>query len=572
MLGKLISDIDVTISSEDLGEKGNFVKAASSGEITRLKSWHKHRDGHLIPVEISMGTLETVKNSLGFSFVRDITEHITAENNIKDAYSNLKKKNIELNHLYRDLSAKEKQLEYLAYHDVLTGLPNRTLFMNNLNGLIKEGKSKAKKSSILFIDIDNFKNINDCFGHRVGDLLLIETSKRMANSVRDIDTIYRFEGDEFNILLKDICSLEEIQYYSNKVKDCLLSPITIDGMELYLTCSIGVSVFPDHATSPEELLMYADTAMNKAKINGKNHIQFFNSEMKKEVNKKTDLQNKLRQAVMNHELFLQYQPQFNRKTGLIRGVEALVRWNNPYLGSISPSVFIPVAEEMGSIITIGEWVLKQACSDACKWEKVYNFNGYISVNISAKQLKNAGFVKMVKKSIEATGLNPTHLELEITESMFIDSFESAVSILMELKDLGIHICLDDFGTGYSSLGYLMQLPIDTLKIDKSFIEQIGTKSSKKNLTGSIVSLVNELKIETIVEGIETIEQFEYIMKTKTNHLQGYLLSRPVSEKDIGLIFQNNRQGKPYNGLIPNNAKTAGHNYQYFSTLPIYDDT
>ncbi|MDP4108669.1 MAG: EAL domain-containing protein, partial [Bacillota bacterium] len=301
----------------------------------------------------------------------------------------------------------------------------------------------------------------------------------------------------------------------------------------------------------EELLMYADTAMNKAKSEGKNSIRLYNRDIKHEVIKKIDMQNKLRKALELDEFFLQYQPQYSLKTGLIRGIEALVRWKSPSLGIVKPNDFIPVAEEMGYIVPLGKWALKKACCDAAKWEKEFGYTGLISVNVSARQLNNADFVETIREAIVTSGVNPKKLELEITESMFISSFETAVPKLADIIDLGARICLDDFGKGYSSLGYLMQLPIDTLKIDKSFIAHTETNMIKSNIAASIAALVNDLGIESIVEGVETEKQFEFIRHTRTNDLQGFLFSRPVNEDMIGEILERNNRGIPFNGVLKN---------------------
>ncbi len=549
LLAMKISDFDVTLFECDLKADSPFIQATSSGQIARMNTVHRHRDGHLIPVEITMGVLEEEKASLGFSFVRNMSEHMGAEDKLKEAYKDLERNNVELGRLYHDLTAREEQLKHLAYHDTLTGLPNRTLLMEDLQRITKVTEDKSVRTAVLFIDLDNFKNINDGLGHSVGDVILIEAGQRMQSNLRKTDIIYRFGGDEFIVLLQDVGSFDEIAQLADRISKCLVAPFKIDMISIYLTCSIGVSVFPEHAAFPEELLMYADASMYKAKTNGKDRVQFFNLELKKEVINKIELQNKLRQAILNQELYLNYQPQFNRMTGQIRGIEALIRWENPHLGNISPNVLIPIAEEMGFIVPIGEWVLRQACYDAFRWEKEYQFDGYISVNVSTKQLRNSDFIKTVKETIAVTGLNPARLELEITESVFIDSFESTVEKLLELKSMGVRICLDDFGTGYSSLGYLIQLPIDTLKIDKAFIEQSQADSNKKNITGAIVSMMSDLGIETIAEGVETQEQFDYIMNTKTGNFQGYLLSRPVLEEVVGRILQKNGQGVRFNGMI-----------------------
>ncbi len=535
IIGMNILDIDANLSYENFNKLNKFM-AAPKGEIGRLQSLHKHKNGHLIPVDISMGILESTELSFRFSFVRDMTEHIMAEQELKDAYKVLQEKNNELNRLYIDLKTREEQLEFLAYHDILTGLSNRNLLLETINQNIDTPEAKTKKFALLFIDLDNFKNINDGLGHSIGDMVLVEASKRLRDTIKEADCVYRFGGDEFIILIQDIGTKEDLQDSVLTIKNCLMDPFCFETTSIYLTCSIGVTIFPDDADSSEGLLMFADAAMYRAKLDGKNQVHFVSNEMKQDVLSKIDFQNKLWSALELNEMYLEYQPQYSVRTGSCRGVEALIRWESPSLGVIDPNKLIPVAEEMGLIIPIGKWVLLQACKTVHLWEKEYGYNGIVSVNISGIQLKSAAFVNDVREALEISGIDPKRLELEITESTFIASFESTVSKLHELKKLGVRICLDDFGTGYSSLGYLMQLPVDTLKIDKTFIRQKNISSKQKHIVRSIIALVNSLGMETVVEGIETKEQFEFLKTTKSDYLQGYLFSRPLKENEVTLLF------------------------------------
>ena len=537
LTGMNIKDIDTNYSPENFEKIKELLSSLPKGELKRLQSMHKHRDGHLIPVDIFIGELEPKSSSLGFSFVRDMTDNIKTEKDLKHAYRVLQDKNRELVRLYGDIKRREDQLKFLAYHDELTGLSNRNLLMETIRQHIAAPDACAHKFALLFIDLDNFKNINDSLGHSIGDEVLIEVSKRLGDTIPDTEHIYRFGGDEFIILIYDVEDIEDLNETAQQVKNCLLPPICYEMSSIYLACSIGVAVFPSDAETAEGLLMFADAAMYRAKLNGKDRIHFFSSEMKQDVLSKIDFQNKLREALDHNEFYLVYQPQYSvKRSRQYRGLEALIRWENPTLGSVSPMVLIPAAEEMGLIVPIGKWVMVQACNTARRWQREFGFNGIISVNISAIQLNSPGFINDVREALALSGLDPTHLELEITESTFIASFEATVSILHELRELGVRICLDDFGTGYSSLGYLMQLPVDTLKIDKTFILQKNITSKQKHILQSIIALVNGLDIKTVVEGVKTKEQFDFIKTTKSDYLQGFLFSRPLKETDVELLF------------------------------------
>lgn len=531
-----IAEIDLNFKTRAINGLDDFIKSAASGKVVRMQTIHIRKDGRHIPMDISIGELDSGKISLGFSFARDMTEQTLAQQELKVAYEAVEQKNRELSQLYNEIKTREEQLQFLAYHDQLTNLSNRIRLMETLNRDTHSNRTDVHPFALLFIDLDNFKNINDGLGHSVGDLVLIEVGKRLQENVRDMDGVYRFGGDEFVVLMQDYRTQRELHTFAHRIKDCLLAPFHIELASLYLTCSIGVSIFPKDANAAETLLMYADSAMYRAKAAGKNHVYFFNSEMRRDVCSKIELQNKLRFALERHEFHLEYQPQYDMKTWQIRGIEALIRWENPCLGAVGPTQFVPPAEEMGIIVPIGKWVLTQACLAARRLEDSLDFSGIVSVNLAGGQLQSTNFVQDVRDALETSGLPPYRLELEITESIFISAFEPAVMKLLELKALGVRICLDDFGTGYSSLGYLMQLPLNTLKIDKTFLQQIAFGSTQKHILGSILALVHDLGFETIVEGVETAEQLEYLKTTKSNYLQGYLFSQPIREEQLRLLF------------------------------------
>ncbi len=435
------------------------------------------------------------------------------------------------------LKKNEEQLKYQAYYDPLTGLPNRTLLMERLASSMKISKRKNTRTAILFVDIDNFKKVNDTLGHSYGDELLREAGNRIAAQVREYDTVARFGGDEFILLFNDVSSNDQLLYLARRVRHCILEPFMVNSTSFHLSCSIGVTIFPDDGSTSDELLKNADVAMYRAKAAGKDKVRFFDKKMKDDYLDKMSLENDLRIAARNMDFAIHFQPQIDVKDNSIRGVELLLRWNNPRLGAVSPAIFIPLAEETGLITPIGNWVVEQACQTAARWKKKYSFNGIFSVNISAVQLRNWNFVNMVHKCVHDAGINPSCLELEITESLFIDSMESAVSKLSALREIGVRISLDDFGTGYSSLSYLKNLPINTLKVDKSFIDEIQAKKPHRNMTASIISLVRDMEIETVAEGVETEVQYEYLKEAGCDFIQGYYTGRPVPEEVLCKLLE-----------------------------------
>ena len=431
----------------------------------------------------------------------------------------------------------EQKINHLAYYDLISNLPNRILFLDELETSISKAIKNSTKVIIVFLDLDNFKTVNDTLGQATGDELLVETSKRLITCIEGNNTVARLGRDEFSFLIDDVKQQEGIVALLEKVKTSFSKPFRINNHTINQTASIGVSMFPEDGDTAEEIMRSADTAMYKAKGMGKNNYQFFNIEMKKDLLRKTNISGLLSNAIENNEFVLHYQPQYAVETGELRGFEALLRWNSPEMGFLSPMEFIPIAEETGLIIQIGEWVLNTACSICEKYETIYGCDLVMAVNISPIQLRQKNFGNMVIKALKATGLKSRSLELEVTEGIFIDSFDIIADELRVLKEIGVKTALDDFGTGYSCLSYLKRLPINLLKIDKAFVQEIDFLNLESELTESIITLASRLNIKTIAEGVETLDQFNYLVSAKCDYLQGYFLGRPGPEDLIGGIIE-----------------------------------
>ncbi len=427
-----------------------------------------------------------------------------------------------------ELKEYESRLHYLAYHDQLTGLENRFALNERLNSLIHE--NSEEKYALLYIDIDNFKYVNDTMGHRFGDLLLVKISERLIGHCIDNSTVYRLGGDEFIVLVEKYNRKEYLEKLAVSILKAFKPYFEVENISIYTTVSIGVSIYPQHGSEIDSLLKNADIAVYKAKESGKNRIVFYNDPMNEEIAERMNIEKHLRKALDKNEFELFYQPQLDLKSGKISGFEALIRWRNSELGFVSPQKFIGVAEATHLIIPIGEWVLKTACQFLNNLESL-GFRGLtISVNISMLQLLQDDFANMVIDTIEALQLNPKQIELEITESILMESYEVIAGKLKLMRAKGIKIALDDFGKGYSSLNYLKQLPITTLKIDKSFVDTITNKKNK-SLTDLIVKIGRSMDLCVIAEGVETQEQLEYLLRHKCHKIQGFLFSKPMQEAD-----------------------------------------
>ncbi|MEW4223827.1 EAL domain-containing protein [Rossellomorea marisflavi] len=422
----------------------------------------------------------------------------------------------------------EEELAYQANHDVLTRLPNRRQFNDDLTGFLED----ASGGALMLIDLDRFKYINDTLGHDFGDLLLIEVSERLEDFLRPYGAnVYRLGGDEFTLLFPD-CSKEDAVAIANDLLDQFRREFWIQGQEYTITPSIGISLYPQDARDAKTLMKNADTAMYYVKEKGKNSFQFFSDEMNHQFYRKMVIEKELRSALSRNELTLHYQPSWHLSTEKVCGMEALLRWTNQTLGPVSPSEFIPVAEETGLIIPIGEWVLKEACKQNVRWQRAGYPPMKVGVNVSIKQLLDESFACMVKDVLKRTGLNPDYLDLEVTESIAMYELDIMIRKLNELKEIGVSISMDDFGTGYSSLSYLKQYPLDTLKIDRSFIKGISSHEDHKAIVMSIISMAKHLQLKVTAEGVEDMGEYDFLKQTECDVIQGYAISRPLSPDDF----------------------------------------
>lgn len=435
---------------------------------------------------------------------------------------------------YRKFS--EEKIKFMAYYDSLTKLPNRTFFINKLNELMEPINNKNSEGAVLFIDLDNFKNINDTMGHNYGDKLLVYLAKKFENWINAKDMICRLGGDEFILLHLDADEAEVRSYAQNFLK-LFNQPCKMDGKLIYVTVSIGIALYPKDGLDADTILKNADAAMYKAKELGKNRFELFNQDMYLNLERKTHIERILRTAIENDEFIINYQPQYDAQNNGIFGFEALLRLISKELGFVSPLEFIPIAEEYGHITKIGQWVIKESCKQAIEWiDKGYKFKS-VSVNISSVDLQQPNFIKYIEEIINDTGIDPKILELEITETVLMESLDSSIVILKELMDMGIRIALDDFGTGYSSLSYLRKMPINTLKIDKSFIDNITSNQKEESIINSIIEMAHSLKLKVVAEGVETKEQLLVLKKRKCDYIQGYYFSKPLPADEIEKLFE-----------------------------------
>ena len=461
----------------------------------------------------------------------------------------------------------ENRIRTLAYYDTLTGLPNREFFKENLNRAISLAKRYDRKGSLLFLDLDNFKRINDTLGHKVGDLLLVNVGERLRKSTRatdlvnrpgavaENDNLARLGGDEFTVLISEIRSVEDASAIASRILDCFSKPFHLSGHDMVISPSIGVAVFPDDGEEVDTLLQNGDMAMYSAKRDGKNAFRFFNASMNEAAQKRLLMENQLRKALEKNELSLHYQPQKDMVTGRISGVEALLRWSNSELGQVPPGEFIPLAEETGMIVKIGEWVLRTACIQAKTWRTRGIPLERMAVNVSVHQFVQTGFPELVARILSDTGLEPEALELEVTESLLMKDAESAVRTLNELKALGIQLAIDDFGTGYSSLSYLKQFPIDRLKIDRAFVNDINIDPNDAAIAMAVIAMAEKMSLRVTAEGVENEEQLGFLKAKHCDEIQGYHLSRPLAARETEQFLigwqgtEEYQQGQPPTVLI-----------------------
>jgi len=426
----------------------------------------------------------------------------------------------------------QAQMEKLAFYDPLTGLENRRLFRDRLEQGLKHVKRSKQTMGLLFLDLDQFKRINDTLGHDAGDELLCTVAHRLRECVREEDIVARLGGDEFTILLADIKNAEDAGLVARKILHALREPIELSSQEVTVSCSVGITVAPEDSMNASVLMRNADLAMYRAKDQGRNNFQYFTDDMNIESLARMSLENELRVAVSNEDFVVVFQPQVDLDKGTICGFEALVRWRHAQVDLIPPDRFIPVAEETGLIVKVGEIVLRQACHQMRELQKSGITGQTVAVNLSARQFRDSNLVRMISDVLNQTGLEPRWLELEITESMLMDNIDQAISILTELKALGVTIAIDDFGTGYSSLSYLTQLPVDKLKVDRSFVSNLPDSPRHTAITTAIIAMAQRLHLQVVAEGVETQSQATFLRSHQCHILQGYLYCKPVDAADL----------------------------------------
>ena len=436
-----------------------------------------------------------------------------------------------------DRKEAEDKINFMAYYDTLTELPNRTYSEKYLNELLEVADISKDKIGIAALDLDNFKNINDTIGHTFGNKLLVKVAELLKKCYADkVGMFSRIGGDEFIFILPHIENEEDLKLLAEEVIQVLKLPIIVSDNEINITSSIGLTIYPKDGIDSVALLKNVDTAMYGAKSIGKNNYQFYVKEMNVKMLEKSKLEKSLRKAIENNEFVVYYQPQINISTGEVVGMEALVRWNNPFLGMVSPMDFIPLAEETGLIIPIGEFVLRTACKKNKEWQDKGYTHQRVAVNLSARQFQQKNLMEVIQNILEETGLEPKWLELEITESIAMQDMNYTLTVLEKLIDLGIHISLDDFGTGFSSLNYLKLLPINILKIDKSFVNDIDKSSKEAAIARAIISMAHSLSLVIVAEGVEHIGQLDFLKGQGCEKAQGYLFSRPVTEEQFDDIL------------------------------------
>lgn len=478
-----------------------------SGEI-----WNRRKNGEIY---VEWLTLNTVKND------RDETSHYVA--------------------IFADITEHkqaEEHVHHLAHYDALTDLPNRTLFSDRLGQALIQAQRNHGRAAVMFLDLDRFKVINDTLGHSIGDLLLQEVAARLTGCVREGDTVSRLGGDEFVVLLPELRDAEDAYVVAQKLLAAAALPFELHGHELHISASIGISFYPDDGASAEMLMKNADVAMYRAKEMGRNNYQFYHADMNARSFERLTMETSMRRALEREQFELYYQPRYEMPEGRIVGVEALIRWHHPDLGLVLPAQFIPLAEETGLILPIGEWVLRAAATQGKAWQQAGLPPLFMAANVSARQFRQTDFAGKVGQILQDTGFDPCWLELELTETTLMKHSEESVESLSKLKAMGIRIAIDDFGTGYSSLGYLKRLPVDILKIDRSFVSDVTVSLDDAAIVEAIIAMARSLGLHVVAEGVETAEQAKFLKAHKCEEMQGYYFSKPLPVDQLLLILAN----------------------------------
>ena len=513
LLQKTVRDINPYLQEDKIQSQR---KQLLEGKRIINRTIHQRKDGSQYHVQSYIYKLKYRNQEAAVIFDTDISEIIT----------------LEQEHLKQT-----KIIEHQAYHDMLTNLPNRTLFQDRLKQAIVSSQRHNEKFALLFIDLDQFKKINDSLGHHIGDNVLIETAKRFTKLLRAEDTLSRLGGDEFTVILKDIKDEKSAATVAQKLINSMKEPIDTASHTLHISASIGISIYPNDTLSKEDLIKFADTAMYKAKDEGRNNFQFYSAEMTKNAFEKVIMENSLRVAIEEEQFEVYFQPQYDTQTETIIGMEALVRWFHPHVGMISPGEFIPIAEDNGLIIAIDEIVMRKAMQQVSQWYEEGLQPGKLALNLSMKQLADNNFMTYLLKTMQEYNFQASWLELEITEGQMMQNPEQSIKKLQRLSKLGIEIAIDDFGTGYSSLSYLKKLPLHKLKIDQSFIRDIPGDNDDVAITKAIIAIAKSLNLKLIAEGVETKEQRDFVAKHECNYIQGYYYSKPVNNKEMDSLLR-----------------------------------
>jgi diguanylate cyclase (GGDEF)-like protein len=459
------------------------------------------------------------------------------EERIAERTEDLRRSNASLQQEARDHKHAVDQVEYLAYYDSLTALPNRSLFSKLLNQCITESSRYGKQLAVLFVDLDRFKNINDTLGHAAGDLLLQEVGRRLKSCLRESDVVARMGGDEFVVLLPNIDSAADVATVAHKILTATSKSFATQGQKFHVTASIGICIYPGCGDDERSLMQNADIAMYQAKEEGKNNFQFYSEAMNPHSFERLALESSLRRALEQGEFELHYQPKIDLRSNRIVGMEALLRWNHPELGMVAPAKFIPIAEETGLIVSIGKWVLRTACAQNVAWQKKGLPHLSMAVNLSAREFLDEHLLSGISSILNETGMSPALLELEITESMLMHDIDKATRILQDLRDMGVRLAVDDFGTGYSSLSNLKRFPINTIKVDRSFIRDLPTDSENRGITEAIIAMSRALRLTVVAEGVETKEQADYLREHACDECQGFYFSKGVSANEFAKLLE-----------------------------------
>jgi len=514
ILGKRINQVvnspfPICVVSEDREAVTSHISAVFSGKSCKLKT--KVLSGLGEPVAVTLYSHPVrIAGKTGFccqTAMMDISEHSAVETELRKA---------------------KDYLEHAATHDALTKLPNRLFFGDQLGASVVASRRSGKKIAVLLLDLDRFKYVNDTLGHQVGDELLIEVARRLKLAVREFDTVARLGGDEFTVILERIESLSEVSQIAEIISRELAKPFYSGTYEVCTAASMGVCVYPTDSLSPEELVRFADAAMYRAKSLGRNNTQFFTNDLNAELHRKFSLENDLRMAIREGQFELLYQPKYDVRVNKVVGLEALLRWNHPVRGLLTPDLFIDIAEESGFIEQLGDWILTQACETLVRLHGLGFTSLKMSVNLSAKQFNKPTLRNRIVEILTTTNTQPEYIELELTESALLEDAGHSIKTLHELRDVGVELSIDDFGTGYSSLSRLRRLPLSRIKIDKSFVFGLPANQDDCAITRAIVSMAHDLGLEVVSEGVETLAQAEYLTELGCEYIQGYLVSKPIA--------------------------------------------